>query len=139
MKKPYKYGGKTVPGMFKAQPGGAFNPQVGIPVQPAIDPFAGRDRKGYTGPKRNWFGNIGTRIANIFRPSHKDMSPHIKGQYLNPVTNLDSGPAHPSQFVPGNTTNRQEEALEIGMKRGGSSKRKGAYKKGGSVGPNGML
>ena len=85
--------------------------------------------------KRSWLGNIGTRIANIFRPSHRDMNPRIKGQLLNP--RVPNFPTTNPDVLWGNTTSTQ---LEEGIrKRGGRMKRGGRTKKGGSVGPNGML
>jgi len=131
MKKPYKYGGKAVPGMFKAQEGwgpDSFKDFMITPPPPQ---------------ERSWLGNIGTRIANIFRPSHKDMSPHIKGQLLNPrVPNFPIDPRGGGMINPdvsfGNTTSTQ---LEQGIvpRETGIRKRGGRMKRGGSVGPNGML
>ena len=72
-KKPYKYGGHNVPGMFKAQDGygGPFGTR-----RPGDGPIGGHK-------KRNWFGRQGTRIANIFRNDANDRSVKYQG-YKNP-------------------------------------------------------
>ena len=146
MKKPYKHGGKTVPGMFKgsdlpkAQSNIDWQTLFGPPLRenPSPEVASGPPRE------RSWLGNIGTRIGNIFRPSHKDLDPRIKGQLLHPPKEIIDIPGEidpnigiwgqkERQWGPKTWENIPRPEFRP-RKRGGSFKRKG-----GSTGPNGML
>ena len=111
-KKPYKYGGHNVPGMFKAQDGGPFGTR-----RPGDGPIGGPK-------KRNWFGRQGTRIANIFRSDLNDRSVMYKNQYKNPWKR-NRGNFNPNIGNFGNTGNQPGGML--------------IRRRGGSAGPNGIL
>ena len=79
-KRPYRYGGRTVPGMFK---------NGGLPKAQSIGELWDPSTFGPPNPvppeKRSWLGSAGTWLGNVFRPSHADLSTKFKGQYKNPL------------------------------------------------------
>ena len=131
-KKAYKYGGKTVPGMYKGSdlPKAQSNLDwkqlfenskgniqgigpAGQRFPTPVDNTKVVPAPTNPGQKTNWFERMGRRIGNIFRSDDKDVN-----IWRKPIKNWIAPPA--------------PDGTAYG-KRGGSLKR------GGSTGPNGML
>ena len=150
----YRYGGRTVPGMFKD--GGLPKAQQNLNWQ---ELFNQRQRSqqverdfghesvhsGVTPEKRSFFGRVGANIGNWFRPKARDVDPIYKGQLKHPyLSNPYHGIDQTETWGPGRTNVTWPSSTGSGTTSGGFGSTTGGprefiRKRGGSTGPNGML
>lgn len=145
MRKPYKYGGKTVPGMYKAQDG--REPRFDVPSptnpigrKPKFNPYTHFKTK----QEYNAWVNSGSPDISTYVPSNKFLvprtnifdtgtpSPFPPTPPSTPVTPPVIPPSYPVSFPEMDIDPRT--GGRITRKRGGSIRRRG-----GSTGPNGIL